>query len=76
MEVSGQLHALVTFLPGERAPSTQWTGGWWAPEPVWMLWSRGESAVSAGKEASPACRHFLYQLNYPRFSINDAVNLL
>jgi hypothetical protein len=29
MEVSGQLHAMVTLLPGEEPlPSTYWIGGW------------------------------------------------
>jgi hypothetical protein len=23
------------ITPGERATSTHWIGGWWAPEPVW-----------------------------------------
>jgi len=28
MEVSGQLHAPAAVAPGERAPGTQWIGGW------------------------------------------------
>jgi hypothetical protein len=43
MEVSGQLNALVTFLPGERAPySTGYEAGW-APETIWTRWRRKKS---------------------------------
>jgi hypothetical protein len=28
MEVSGQLHASAALPRGERAPGTQWIGGW------------------------------------------------
>jgi hypothetical protein len=38
---------LGRFTPGERAPSSHWIGGWWAPEPVWTLWSR-EISYNAG----------------------------
>jgi hypothetical protein len=38
------------FIPEERVPGTHWIGGWWAPEPVWMLWRREESLSSAGIE--------------------------
>jgi hypothetical protein len=31
MEVSGQLHAPVALLSGERAPGTHWIGGWMGP---------------------------------------------
>jgi hypothetical protein len=28
MEVSGQLHTLAAFTPGEEPPITHWIGGW------------------------------------------------
>jgi hypothetical protein len=28
MDVSGQLHAAATLLPGERVPTIPWTEGW------------------------------------------------
>jgi hypothetical protein len=31
LEVSGQLHILAGFTPGERAPGTHWIGGWVGP---------------------------------------------
>jgi hypothetical protein len=31
MEVSGRLHALAILPPRERAPGTQWRGGWVNP---------------------------------------------
>jgi hypothetical protein len=33
---------LGRFNPRERAPGTHWEAVW-APEPVWMLWSRVKS---------------------------------
>jgi hypothetical protein len=34
MEVSGQLHAPAALLPMERAPGTNWIGGWVGPRAV------------------------------------------
>jgi hypothetical protein len=34
MEVSGQLHAPAALPPRERAPGTQWIGGWVGPRAV------------------------------------------
>jgi len=31
------------FIPGERAPSTHWTGGWLGPRMVCMYWWRDKS---------------------------------
>jgi hypothetical protein len=31
MEVSGQLHTLGAFTPGERASGIHWIGGWVGP---------------------------------------------
>jgi hypothetical protein len=31
MEVSGQLHAPATLLPGKEPPGTHWIGGWVGP---------------------------------------------
>jgi hypothetical protein len=34
MEVSGQLYALATLPPRERAPGTHWIGGWVSPRAI------------------------------------------
>jgi hypothetical protein len=36
---------VVNFMPRPlyprgKSPRYQWTGGWWAPEPVWTTWRR------------------------------------
>jgi hypothetical protein len=36
------------FTPSETARSTNWTGGWVVPEPVWTLWSRDQYLTSTG----------------------------
>jgi len=38
MEVSGQLHALVTLSPGKEPPVPNGEEGRQAPEPIWMWW--------------------------------------
>jgi hypothetical protein len=43
MEVSGQLHVPAALPPGKEplVPTGQEVG--WTPEPVWMIWRRGNS---------------------------------
>jgi hypothetical protein len=48
MQVSGQLHALATLPPGERAPGTPRKGGWVGPEPFWTRWWREKFPAPAG----------------------------
>jgi hypothetical protein len=40
MEVSGQLHAPAALHLGRELPFPVVEETWWAPEPVWTLWSR------------------------------------
>jgi hypothetical protein len=41
------------FTPGERAPSTHWTGGWVGTEPVWTTWRRENSLPYQGLNSDP-----------------------
>jgi hypothetical protein len=48
MEVSRQLHAPATLQPGKEPPVSIEQNAWWAPEPVWTLWSKEKSLAPAG----------------------------
>jgi hypothetical protein len=39
MEVSGQLHALAALTAEKELLELIGEEAWWAPEPVWTLWS-------------------------------------
>jgi hypothetical protein len=42
MGVSGQRHAPAMLYPGERTPSTHWTGGWVGPRASLDAEARGK----------------------------------
>jgi hypothetical protein len=67
MEVSGQLHAPVRFIPEDTVPGTYWIWGWVGPranedtvEKRKILYSR---ELNPGH---PACSPLLYQLLFTR----------
>jgi hypothetical protein len=53
MEVFGQLHALAVLSPGKEHQVTIGYEAGWAPERIWMLWSRDTSLASAGDRTPP-----------------------
>jgi hypothetical protein len=52
MEVSRQLHASATLLPGKESPVPTGQEVVWSPEPVWTLWRR-EQISSPCRESNP-----------------------
>jgi hypothetical protein len=66
-EMSNQLHALAALLLGkDLAVLIVWEAGW-APEPVWMLWSR-EKLLCPFQELNlchPVHRPSIHQMSYP-----------
>jgi hypothetical protein len=48
MEMSNQLHAPASLLPGKQPPIPVGEETAWAPERIWTLWSTEKSLVSAG----------------------------
>jgi hypothetical protein len=62
MEVSGQPHASAVLPPRKEVPVPIGYDTIWAPEPVWMLWSR-ENLSTAGNR-TPAVKLVAYRLSY------------
>jgi hypothetical protein len=40
--MSGQLHGLATLPPGKEPLAFTESEAGWGPEPIWLLWRRGE----------------------------------
>jgi hypothetical protein len=76
MEVSGQLHAPATLLPGKSPPGTLWVGGWVGPRASLAAVKKRKILTLPGvKPSRPARSPSLYRLNYLDF-ISTSVNTL
>jgi len=51
MEVSGQLHAMATLLPGKELTIPLGKGAMWNTDPISMCWQRIKSLLLPGTEA-------------------------
>jgi len=60
MELSGQLHASSTLLPGKQSLVHIGWGAWWAPESVWTRWWREKFPAHprSGTPDHPALYHW------------------
>jgi len=60
MELSGQLHASSTLLPGKQSLVHIGWGAWWAPESVWTRWWREKFPAHprSGTPNHPALYHW------------------
>jgi hypothetical protein len=52
------------FTLEEIAPGTHWIESWWAPEPVWTLWSTDKSLAPAGNQ-TPAVQSVARRYRHP-----------